>query len=94
MICINRPNARTGHEIANHRERRDIMRRKAQCAEETCTECSTIVVRAYRELRSGGYGDRAAFDSALRVLKLRHPGHDEAYYRSRTAEWIAAAAER
>jgi hypothetical protein len=45
-----------------------------------CDECARIVVRTYRELRQADYSDRDAFISAVRVLELRHPGHDRGLY--------------
>jgi hypothetical protein len=47
---------------------------------EDCDECARIVVRTYRELRNADYSDRDAFISAVRVLELRHPGHDRWFY--------------
>ena len=49
-----------------------------------------IVSRAYRELRDKGCSDREAFLSAVRVLELRHPGHERYYYFSRLANWLGA----
>ena len=45
-----------------------------------CSECARVVVRTYRELRQADYSDRDAFMSAVRVLELRHPGHDRWFY--------------
>jgi hypothetical protein len=64
------------------------MNEKVRCAQEPCTECRDIVVRVYDELRRAGSGDRSAFQSALHVLKLRHPGHGPTYYRDKAAHWI------
>jgi len=58
------------------------------CDEEPCTECRGILLRTYTELRASGCGDEHAFDAAVRVLALRHPGHDHGYYAGRAAEWI------
>ena len=63
------------------------------CSEDHCTECSGIVLRTYSELRDLGYDDPKAFQSAVRVLKLRHPGHTHDYYLGLAAKWIAAASE-
>ena len=60
------------------------------CSDEVCTECRSIVANVYNELRRLGHGDRAAFASAVRVLELRHPGHDKEHYVGLAAEWIAA----
>jgi len=65
------------------------MAKRLECMEEACTECERIVLRTYCELRRAGYDDRAAFDSAMHVLQLRHPGHGPAYYRERTARMIS-----
>jgi hypothetical protein len=59
------------------------------CSDEVCTECCGIISRAYAELRLAGCEDRDAFASAIRVLELRHPGHDKKHYRDLAAEWIA-----
>jgi len=63
------------------------------CLEESCTGCRSILLRVYRELRAAGYDDPKAFESAVRVLELRHPGHGREHYRGLTAQWIAAEAE-
>jgi hypothetical protein len=55
------------------------------CGKEECHECERIVVRTYRELRAADYSDRDAFISAVRVLELRHPGHERSYYFRRVA---------
>jgi len=60
------------------------------CSDEICTECRGIITRVYEDLRLSGYGDRDAFASAVRVLELRHPGHDKEHYVGLAAEWIAA----
>lgn len=62
------------------------------CAEDSCTECERIVLRVYCELRRAGYAERQAFDSAMHVLELRHPGHSYDYYRARTSGMISPAA--
>jgi len=59
------------------------------CAEEACTECERIVGRVYSELRRAGYGERPAFQSAMHVLALRHPGHEREYYQRRARAIIA-----
>ena len=59
------------------------------CAEDACTECERIVLRVYCELKRAGYAERQAFDSAMHVLELRHPGHSRAYYKTRTSTMIA-----
>jgi hypothetical protein len=69
---------------------RESLSAKIPCAEDHCTACEDIVVRVYDELRQSGYGDRDAFQSAIHVLKLRHPGHDADYYRERASRWIDA----
>jgi hypothetical protein len=56
------------------------MSERVHCDEEACVECARIIVRAYRELRRADYSDRDAFISAVRVLELRHPGHDRWFY--------------
>jgi hypothetical protein len=66
------------------------MPHKIRCADENCTDCRSIVERVYNELRRSGENDRAAFEAALHVLKLRHPGHGADYYRERAAAWIDA----
>ena len=60
------------------------------CSDEVCTECQGIVLSVYGELRRLGRGDRDAFASAIRVLELRHPGHDRGHYIDLAAKWIAA----
>jgi hypothetical protein len=61
-----------------------------RCEDRACTECEGIVARAYHELRDTGYSDRDAFLSAVRVLELRHPGHERYYYFRRVAQWLGA----
>jgi len=56
------------------------MSEQVNCDKEDCMECARIVVRTYRELRKADYSDRDAFISAVRVLELRHPGHDQWFY--------------
>jgi hypothetical protein len=56
------------------------MSEQNSCDTEGCVECARIVVRTYRELRNADYSDRDAFISAVRVLELRHPGHDRWFY--------------
>jgi hypothetical protein len=56
------------------------MSERNSCDVDDCDECARIVVRAYRELRNADYSDRDAFISAVRVLELRHPGHDRWFY--------------
>jgi hypothetical protein len=60
------------------------------CSDQHCTECRSILLRTYRELRAGGYGDEKAFQAATHVLALRHPGHDRDYYVGLAAQWIEA----
>ena len=55
------------------------------CGKDDCEECEGVVVRTYRELRAADYSDRDAFISAVRVLELRHPGHERSYYFRRVA---------
>jgi hypothetical protein len=62
---------------------------RVECAEDACTECERIVLRVYCELRRAGYDDRRAFQSAMHVLELRHPGHERDYYRARADHMIA-----
>ena len=59
------------------------------CSDEVCRECSGIIARLYEGLRLAAYGDRDAFTSAVRVLELRHPGHDKEHCLSLAAEWLA-----
>ena len=56
------------------------MSEQIPCGEEDCEECARVVVRTYRELRMADHSDRDAFISAVRVLELRHPGHDQWFY--------------
>ena len=56
------------------------MSERIPCDSEGCEECAGVVVRTYRELRKVDYSDRDAFMSAVRVLELRHPGHDRWFY--------------
>jgi hypothetical protein len=66
------------------------MSKRARCENEDCTKCEGIVARSYRELRNAGYSDREAFFSTVRVLELRHPGHEKYYYFGRVAQWRGA----
>lgn len=66
------------------------MPERSLCKEEVCTDCKAIVRRAYRELLENGDSDRDAYLSAVRVLELRHPGHDRSYYFLRVAQWLGA----
>ena len=66
------------------------MSNRVRCEDVSCTESEGIVARTYRELRDTGYSDRDAFLSAVRVLELRHPGHDRSYYFLRIAQWLGA----
>ena len=66
------------------------MPKRIRCPDENCTECQGIVTRAYRELLNTGNSDRHAYLSAVRVLELRHPGHDRNYYFLRVARWLAS----
>jgi hypothetical protein len=50
------------------------------------------LLRTYKELRAAGYDDRNAFQAAIHVLTLRHPGHERDYYSGLAAQWIEAAA--
>jgi hypothetical protein len=59
-------------------------------SDENCTECRGIIARTYRELLESGESDRHAYLSAVRVLQLRHPGHDPNYYFLRVANWLAS----
>jgi hypothetical protein len=56
------------------------MSERIHCDKEACEGCARIIVRVYRELRESDYSDRDAFISAVRVLELRHPGHDRWFY--------------
>lgn len=56
------------------------MSEQIPCENEGCEECAAVVVRTYHELRKVDYSDRDAFMSAVRVLELRHPGHDRWFY--------------
>ena len=47
-----------------------------------------MAVRAYRELRSLGLGDMAAFDASVRVYQHYHPGSATDRARDRVAHWI------
>jgi hypothetical protein len=71
----------------------ETMTEDVRCVDEDCTECEAIVTRAYRDLRDKGYMDRDAFMSSVRVLEVRHPGHDRYYYFYRIANWLAAVHE-
>ena len=51
-------------------------------------ECRSVAVRAYRELRSRGLGDVAAFDASVRVYQHHHPGSATDRARDRVAHWI------
>ena len=51
-------------------------------------ECQSVAVRAYRELRSLGLGDVAAFDASVRVYQHYHPGSATDRARDRVAHWI------
>jgi len=62
---------------------------RAAQADESCTDCRGIITRTYRELLETGESDRHAYLCAVRVLKLRHPGHDPDYYFLRVANWLA-----
>jgi hypothetical protein len=64
------------------------MSSEIRCVSDECTACKPIVTRAYRELRSTGATDRDAFLSAVRVLELRHPGHDRSIYFLKVANWL------
>ena len=59
------------------------------CPDKDCSDCQGVIVRTYDELMDGGASDRNAYISAVRVLKLRHPGHDPNYYFLRVAQWLA-----
>jgi hypothetical protein len=61
------------------------------CAERLC-QCRGILLRTYKELRAAGYDDRNAFQAAIHVLTLRHPGHERDYYSGLAAQWIEADA--
>ena len=50
--------------------------------------CQSVAVRAYRELRSLGLGDVAAFDASVRVYQHYHPGSTTDRARDRVAHWI------
>lgn len=50
--------------------------------------CQSVAVRAYRELRSLGLGDVAAFDASVRVYQHYHPGSATDRARDRVAHWI------
>ena len=65
----------------------DLTSSRDRCESE-CRDCERIVLRAYGELRRAGYSDRQAFQSAMHVLELRHPGHGRDYYRIRAARMI------
>jgi hypothetical protein len=66
------------------------MAEQLPCGEEDCAECANVVVRTYRELRMADYSDRDAFISAVRVLELRHPGHDQWFYFRNVARALGA----
>ena len=51
-------------------------------------ECRSAAIRAYRELRSRGLGDVAAFDASVRVYRHYHPGSATDRARDRVAHWI------
>jgi hypothetical protein len=60
---------------------------KARCFDNDCS-CEAVVLRTYRDLRDKGCTDRDAFLSTVRVLELRHPGHDRNYYFLQIANWL------
>jgi hypothetical protein len=66
------------------------MPKPTHCADENCNECEGIIQRTYHELLDTGQSDRHAYLSAVRVLELRHPGHDPNYYFLRVARWLAS----
>lgn len=66
----------------------DQMSKPVHCDDEICTECKGIVTRTYHELRNSGDSDRDAYLCAVRVLELRHPGHERYYYFHRVAQWL------
>jgi len=59
---------------------RKDMPERVICDEGYCGECGDVIARAYSELRDKGYSDRDAFMSAVKLLELRHPGHERYYY--------------
>jgi len=61
--------------------------------QDECTECRGILLRVYRELREAGYSDSKAFQSAVRVMELRHPGRERGYTLYVVATWIAAESD-
>ena len=69
------------------------MAEQIPCGEEDCEQCATVVVRTYRELRMASYSDRDAFMSAVRVLQLRHPGHDQWFYFRNVARALGSNSE-
>jgi hypothetical protein len=66
------------------------MSEQIPCVKEDCDECERVVVRTYRELRAADYSDRDSFISAVRVLELRHPGHERYYYFLRVARALGS----
>ena len=61
---------------------------RVACPEENCSDCQGVIVRTYDELMDSGVSDRNAYLSAVRVLKLRHPGHEPNYYFLQVAQWL------
>ena len=57
-------------------------------ADEFCERCQVVVKRAYGSMRLAGRNDRSAFDAAVRVLSLRHPGHPSDQYKRVVSDWL------
>jgi hypothetical protein len=60
---------------------------------EFCGACRQVIVRTYREMRAHGQDDPEAFQVALNVLVLRHPGRRIDACASDAARWISDAVD-
>ena len=58
-----------------------------------CDSCRNVIVRTYRGVRAGGRDDRSAFQSAVKVLSLRHPERTQEENIELASVWIAQALE-
>jgi len=66
-------------------------------SEEYCTDqcgsCQSVIVRTYRGFRACGGDDPSAFETAVRVLCLRHPERTLEENIELASVWIAQAIE-